>query len=251
MLKLFLLLMSLSSYGYLDLSASISYRSFPSSGGEISLESGYNMLFYGSGKGDSLIYGLLRPKLRLASSGVINSYDMSIEFFPISFLGFEIGHSKTISNYEDFDFYNCEEISCSGAITRDYVGQKLAFGLNSFLLMAKTYIYRNQYTSRNSVNPIGEFRYFSLANNNEDQNYFSQYAIGLRFKNNLLMIVSEYNRFIRSDEVYKMNLITYINKIGDNIFTFGLGTSKSTHVKEGFSTILQWKYNFKDSQKLF
>lgn len=251
MFRIIILLLTTNAYSYFDLATITSYRSYPSSGAEIAIESGKNIVIYGEGKGSSPIYGLVRPRLRLSTSGVINAYDASVEFFPISFLGFEIGHMKTISNYEDFDFYDCESVGCKGSIQRDYVGQKMALGYKNIVAIGQNYIFRNQYDYDNSNDPVGEFRYFSLANPKEDQSYFSRYALGYKLDKDLLLLVSEYNRFSKSKEVYRLNILAYVMKRQQSVYTFGAGTSKSTFIEEGFSAIFQWRYTFKESQKIF
>ena len=253
MYKILLLLLSLNSFAYFDLTSLLTYRSYPSSGGEVAIESGKNIVIWRKEGADkkSPLFGLIRPKLKLSTSAVINTYDVSLEVYPISFIGLDFGYRHTNSNYSDFDFYDCESINCTGDMKRSYFGQKMALGYKNFIAMGQAYIFRNSYNVQDKTQQVAEFRFFSRANATSDQNYYARYAVGYKFDKDLLVFVSEYNRFAKSKDVYRMNLLTYLKKVDNQIYTIGLGTSKSTFIEEGFSAILQWKYVFKASKKLF
>lgn len=225
-------------------------RSYPSLGGQVSLDLGKNFLLYGQGKEISPIYGLLRPSIKFDTSAVINTYDLALEFFPISFIGFHIGYIRTKSDFNEFPFYDCNLVACVGTIKRHYAGQKIALGYKSIIALGQSYIFKNKYDF-DSDNQVAEFRYFTLAHPNRDQNFFSRFAFGIRSGKSLYLLVREYSRFTQSKQKYSMNLLTYVKGFKSNIITFGVGTSKSTYYKEGFSAVFQWKYTFWDSQKLF
>jgi hypothetical protein len=70
----------------------------------------------------------------MSSSVVINSVQGEIQFFPISFVGFTLGHDW---QYRDWDstVFDCALVSCSGLIQRDYVITHLLYKYKNMLLV--------------------------------------------------------------------------------------------------------------------
>lgn len=253
---LFILLLPLSSYAHFDLSAGASLRSYPALGGEVNAQSGYNLLLWGSGPGSDKknpLYGLLRPAISAASSVVVNNYDARIELYPISFLGLVMGKKHIKSDYEDFPFFNCDEVRCKGTIDREYTQIKMALGYGKVLAMFNIIHSKNTYNDEDDEGkPVAEFRFATLANPEEDTMYRSQYMLGMKHNNKgILGVVAEYVSFADSDQTHNMDLLIYTTKPKDTTYVFGLGQFSSTHQAKGLIGVFQMKTDFIPSHKMF
>ena len=213
------------------------------------------MLLWGSGPGANKknpMYGLLRPTLSGASSVVVNNYDARVELYPISFLGFAAGRRHIQSSFEDFPFYNCEQVRCAGTIDRDYTQVKAAIGFGRFVTMANIIQSKNTYSDEdNEGKPVAEFRFATLANAKEDTMYRSQYVLAYKHSTGLIGIVAEYVKFDESDQTNNMDLLIYTTKSKSTTYVFGVGQFTSTHVAQGLIGVFQMRTDFLPSSKMF
>lgn len=119
------LLLSPTAWGKgFDLSLGGTFRSYPLSG-VAEAEAGYGALLWGSE--GAPWYGYLRPKLEGASAGTYNSGAVSLELFPISFLGVRAG-GESIQNDNEYSAYDCELYRCLGRFARTFVEAELTLG---------------------------------------------------------------------------------------------------------------------------
>lgn len=257
MLKfLFIFLLPLSTYAHFDLSAGTSFRSYPSLGGEANIQSGYNLLLWGSGPGPSKknpMYGLLRPALSVSSSAVINNYDARIEFYPISFLGLVAGKKYIQSDYENFSFFDCEKVRCIGSLDRVYTQIKMALGYGKILTMVNLIQATNKYDDIDDEGkPVAEFRFATLANPEKDKMYRSQYLLGMKHSNKgILGVVAEYVSFSESGQTHNMDLFIYTTKPKATTYVYGVGQFSSTHIAKGLIGVFQMRTDFIPSHKMF
>lgn len=101
-------------------------------------EIGYAQTLWGEGKRDNPLYGMIRPSVRLQTSGIINSADAKIEFYPISFLGFYVGKSFMSRQAKNLDGFNCEAIICKASqISRNLWGAQMALKLGPFFSIVR------------------------------------------------------------------------------------------------------------------
>lgn len=241
----------------LDLSAQTSFRSHPSVGGEVEIEAGYNQLLYGSGPGDAgknVLYGLARPSVALASSGVINAAKAKFELYPVSFLGVVVGHETIQSDYNEFTFFDCEnEVRCTGEIKRDYVQGRMALGAGPVVVSALVEESRNSYSAdKEGARPPGEFRFVVLANPEFDNHYRSQYVLGFKTSFGTLAAITEYVYFKESKTYNRMNLIGLTAKFARTYnWVLGAGSFESSEIDPGGIVVFQFKYSFAPSDKLF
>jgi hypothetical protein len=244
------LLLSNLSYASFDLSAGTNARSYPGVGGEAYIESGYNAVLWGKGIKKNPLYGLVRPAVRFSSSGVINSYDARVEFFPISFLGFVRGYQHINSRFEKFNFYNCENVRCTGDIKRDYTKAKLALGALGFISIVELTISHNEY-SGNGSEPVAEFRFATLAEAGQDSFNQSRYVLAYKHDKGVMGILTQYTKFSNSGQSHNMDLFIYSQRSDRTVYTFGAGQFMSSHWARGFVAVFQMRTNFLDTKAIF
>jgi hypothetical protein len=252
---IFLFLIPMSVYAHFDFSTNIGLRSYPALGGEVNLESGYNLVFWGSGPGadkKNPLYGLIRPAVSVGSSAVINNYDARLEFYPLSIIGFVVGKKHIKSDYEDFSFFDCEKIRCMGTIDREYKQFKMALAFGKLITMVNIIESENTYDDVDDEGkPVAEFRFALLANPEEDKMYRSQYLLGYKHSTGLVGIVAEYVEFSMSDQTHNMDILVYTTKSKDTTYVFGMGQFSSTHQARGLIGVFQMKTDFISSSKIF
>jgi hypothetical protein len=236
-----------------DLSAGAAARSYPAIGFETFAEFGYNQLIYGNAPGKGILYGLLRPSIRAASSAVINSYDLKLEFYPISILGIAIGHQNIRSDFDEFPFYDCDEIRCTGELKKDYAHIRAVLGYGPIVAIGMVEESRNIYDDPdNEELPVAEFRFAIRARNDFDANTRSQYILGYRTENkNMFALITEYVYFKESRQYNKMNLMAFQSKGKNSNITYGIGSFEATDQAQGLIGVFQYIYRFSPSFKLF
>ena len=233
-----------------------SLRSTPSVGGEVEIEAGYNQLLWGQGPGNSgsnVLYGLLRPSLTLASSGVINSAKARLEFFPVSFVGLAAGHEQVQSDFDGFTYFDCEQMRCKGEISRNFLQANLGLAIGPLVMLAFLEDSRNSYSEGKDPNQSpGEFRYIVLANPKSDRHHRTQYALGWKTELGTFAGMSDYIYFEKSKQYSKMNLLVLSAKFSQNYdWMFGAGELESSELAPGAIGVFQLRYFFSPSSKLF
>lgn len=207
---------------------------------------------YGDAPGKGIFYGLIRPSIKGSTSAVINSYDLKLEFYPISFIGFVVGHQKIQSDFDGFPFFNCDEIRCKGELKRDYVQFRTALGFGPIVAMIMTEESRNIYDDpEDEALPVAEFRFAVRANPDYDEYGRYQYMFGFKDQDQMYALVTEYTYFNKSKQYNKMNLVAYQTKAENSNVIYGIGSFESTDQKKGTIAVVQYVYRFSPSFKLF
>jgi hypothetical protein len=236
-----------------DLTLGAAARTWPAFGPVVDIESGYNMVFWGAGDKKNPLYGLIRPSIKIGSSGVINAYDARFEFYPISFISIAAGHKYIKSEWDEFNFYDCEQVRCTGETRRDYVEFKMAMGFAGVTTVGKVLASRNSYSDpENLSQPVAEFRFAALASPGSDEMYNSQYILGYNAFGGMIGIMADYIKFENSEETYNMDLLIYTHKKNNSTYVWGLGQFISSHWSgKGLIGVFQIKTNFLPTKKLF
>jgi hypothetical protein len=247
------LLVSFNANANFDLALGAAARTWPSLGPEATIESGYNMVFWGAGNKKNPMYGLIRPSVKIGSSAVINSYDARMEFYPISFISLAVGHKYVKSDYDKFSFYDCEEVRCKGELRRDYTEFKMAMAFSKFTAVGKVVMSRNSYDNpNNDSRPVAEFRFAAIANAEVDDMYTSRYVLGYKAFGGMIGIMSHYASFAKSDQTYNMDLLIYARKKESTTYIYGLGQFVSSHWSgRGLIGVFRIKTDFIPTKKLF
>lgn len=248
------LFISTNLFAQFDLNLGASGRSYPSIGGDLSASLGYNFVLWGEGNKSNPLYGLIRPAIDLSSSAVINSYTTKIEFFPISFFGIVAGKESTISNYKKFTYYDCDNVRCEGNIDRDFLTFKLALAYGPLVAMGSISNVKNTYSfdSQNPNTPVAEFRYATVVNPKEEEQYRSNYLIGFKTGIHTFGFATMYSLFHKSNQYYKTNFAIYKSQYKEDAsYVIGAGGLESSHQKAGRVVYFKWNWQILPTKKLF
>ena len=234
-ISLFLFIITGQAYAQFDLSYGGSLRSYPGVGGGINLELGYNQILYGApGSADSVLAGLIRPSIKGSTSGVVSNYDSRLSFYPLSFLAFGAGHQEYYSQYEDFTYYDCDQVRCTGKISKDYSFGKLALAAGNFIGTFFYKEFRNTYSTDSFPDrPVAEYQYALEVVPRSESEIQRSYFLGYKMGEAYLGFLSDQRQFILSDKDYQLNVGVYQTKISAFKTTFGLGSLQSSDAKPG------------------
>lgn len=116
-------------YSSIDINLFTLYRTKPIAGG-LQLNTGYNQLIWGD-TSTKPFYGFLRPNVTAFTAGQYNAYTYELEFYPVSFIGFEYG-SESVSNVGIYQDYDCEEFQCQKNFKNNYMRMNILFGYSFF-----------------------------------------------------------------------------------------------------------------------
>ncbi len=249
-MKFLLFLFSLNAIAGFDLSLGTSFRSYPAIGAEINAEAGFNQLLWGEVDKEKPFYGFIRPALSLSSSVVVNNYDARIEFNPISFVSFVRGYKHVTSKFDEFSFYECRKVRCTGDMKRDYSKLKFALGSHGLLTVVELGMYNNEYTG-STDEQVAEFRFATLADSQSDSMYHSRYVLGLKHDTGLYGLMADHTLLNGSGDTYNMDLFIYTTKIERSLYTFGLGQFYTSQVDKGIIAVFQMRTQFIEGMNLF
>jgi len=175
-----------------------------------------------------------------------------MEFYPISIIGVAVGHQVIQSDFDEFPFYDCDEVRCTGELKKDYAHIRAVIGFGPIVAIGMVEESRNIYNDPNKDElPVAEFRFAIRANNDFDQNTRSQYILGYRLKNDMIGLVTEYVYFKESRQYNKMNLAVFQQKNNKHNVTYGIGSFEATDQAIGMIGVVQYIYRFSPSFKLF
>lgn len=117
---------SASAKGELDYRFETFARTQPI-GAYLRAEMGYGQTIWGKGDRSKPLYGMIRPVVRVQTSGIINSAQARLELYPISFLGVYVGKGIMSRQASNLDGFNCDIIICKASnISRNLWGAQMA-----------------------------------------------------------------------------------------------------------------------------
>lgn len=242
MVKIFFLLSFLvtGAYAQLDLNLAASGRSYPSLGGSIYMESGWNYTFWE--KDQNLLYGLIRPAIYFDSSLVINTYGAKLGFYPISFAGIELGKETTNSQYEDFTYYDCSEVACKGTMDKSFITYKLGLSAGPIVTSGMVTQYQAKYDYDKANKPVAEFLYATLADPDTDSITFSRYIVGLKALGGFIGLIADYAHTQKTTQTFNSNYLLYGFRTDLGSLSFGAGNLTSDEVDPSAVIYFRWSY---------
>lgn len=253
-MKYFILLMllSLNAHAIFDLKIAGQGRSYPGVGGSGILTAGLNIPIWGNVEPGNIAYGLLRFQSELSSSVVVSHQDHSVTFYPISFIGLGAGRKEMKSDFEEFVFYNCDQVRCIGEMNKDYLFGKMILGWGPLLT---AFVYRDSritYTDpENTGNGAGEYEFVTVVDNKEETSTNRMYFLGLRLGSNILGAQSRNVKFHNSQQEFNMHFLFYNMKFDNIRFTLGAGNLYTTTQKPGPTAVFNLTYTFWENKALF
>lgn len=239
------------AFSQVDFKYGANLRSYPSLGGDFVAELGYNQLLWGS-SGSGPMYGLIRPSVEGSTSAVVSHYDSNLTFYPISFIGLGAGHKELTSNYEEFTYYDCDSVRCSGNLKKDYSFGKIALGYANLLTTFSYTEYRNTYSDKDNLNQaVSEYEYILVVNPKRENQIQRTYFLGYKLGENLMGMISDQIQFLESEKDYQLNIGIYQTQFGAFKTIFGIGTLQSSDQEPGVVGVLRLSHTLLPSLTLF
>ena len=252
MIYFLLLLLTLPAWAvpkYVDLAYGVQGRTLPALGAELYAESGYNLKFWGEKESPKdVLYGFIRPNLQASSSAVINAVKGEIEFFPISFIGFAAGRQYIDSNF-NFNFFECDDINCTGGFERNYVESKMVLGHAGWVAVGHYKV--ETLKGPDNGKPIGDWRNIIIGNPGEEVQIEKKLIFGKQFGNKLAGVMIENVQFQGSGQRRESFAAIYQERHGQTSYMIGAGALHTDQVPMGFVLYFRIHHNALPSLKLF
>ncbi len=247
----FLVLINFQAQANFDFNYGASARSYPSLGGDFTLNTGYNIPLWGT-PGQGVMYGLVRPSLELSSSVVVYHYDAKVTVYPISFLGLGVGKKELTSKYQEYTYYDCDKTRCEGKLSKEYAFGKLALGYGPFLTTFNYAEFENTYDDENKTNlNVAEYEFILAVNPVEERQIRRNYFAGFKYKGDIIGVVSDQHQFLKSQKDYQLNIAIYQMNFGNIKTVLGMGSLQSTDQKPGAVAVLRFTHVLLPSDALF
>ncbi len=245
-----MLILPAISFAKFDLNGGIQGRTLPALGAELYADAGYGQLLWGEREpGDkNVLFGLIRPSLAVSTSAVINSVKAEIEVFPISFIGMSFGRQYIHSNY-DFPFFDCEQVTCQGNFTRNYVETKMALGAKGWVTLL-SYRYDNL-NAPNKTRPIADWRHVIIGDPGEEVQIERKALIAKMMGVHMVGVLMENVRFEGSGERKESYAAVYQYKPEEVAYMIGAGTFRTSREPMGLIFYFRVNATLLPSLKLF
>lgn len=232
-----------------DLNYGMQGRTLPALGAEIYGNAGYNQKLWGKKETPKdVLYGLVRPSLSAATSAVMNSVKGEIEIFPISFLGFAAGREFQYSNFE-FNFFDCQEVTCRGEYTRNYVESKMVLGYKGVVVMGNYKV--DTLRGPNRDRPMADWRNVLIGEPGEEVQIDKKLMIGYLFAPHMVGVLIENTRFEGSHQRKESFAGIYQLRVKDTSYMMGVGGFHTDEQPMGFQFYFRIHHVALPSLKLF
>lgn len=176
---------------------------------------------------EKIMFGYVRPQLRVQTSGVVNSFDSRLEIFPISIFGLSLGHNSSFRQI-DFEGVPCETVTCRGQINRSYLQMQMVGGVSQFVLVGLLRFESLEGEAK------GRAQFYDEASSllaSQSGDTLSNIDAALLFKPtdsiNFGVLHSRY-RFQGSNQKADLNSLIYSHKAGVYQYQAGLGVYNSS-----------------------
>lgn len=249
-LTLYCFIFARLSFAQLDSYVEAASRSYPSFGGATALNLGYNQALLGNIAPDNIWYSMARLNIEANTSFVVHHFDYSAAIYPLSFLAMGAGRKEMQSDYQEFSFYDCDDIRCSGDLNKDYIFYKIILSYNSVIFNYKYLKSRNTYDGDDSK-PVAEYLSLTQVNPGDEKEISKQYFFGLKLSEDVWGYYTEFTEFTKSNQYSQMDLFIYNINRKPLSFTLGAGAFKSSEVDPGPIFIFNVKFEIKENLAIF
>jgi hypothetical protein len=244
-------LISLNVNASFDFNYGTNIRSYPGLGGGLKTNSGYTFLLRGTDK--SPLNSLLRVGLQADTSLVVQKLEPSITLYPLGFFGLSTGSTVMKSDYEDFDYLNCDQVRCTGDLNKRFILGKLALAYGPLISTAEYRASENSYsTNSNKTLSVLEYEYALKVQAEEEIEIDKKYFLGFKIsEKNLFGFLSSRAEFLESDKFFQMNIAIYSHSISNMNFVIGAGNFNNSDLSSSPLVIFQFKHQILPSMTLF
>ena len=236
---------ALRSFGQMDYDLRATVRSYPR-GLAFQSDVGYAQKIWGN---DDVMYGYIRSGLNLQSSVVVNYLGAQVDFYPISFLGISFGKTLGHRDYDEFQGFNCETLSCTNSIEKTHLGVNLA-------LAYKNLKFINFYKKQDFKNKTpGEFfaeEFSNLVGFEDDELVTNVSLLGYDINSKLMVgLLHMYNKMDKTSQRSRMNLFLANYTSGAFTYQLGLGEFYNRNSHRHLSSLFVVKWTGAKGLKLF
>jgi hypothetical protein len=144
-------------------------------------EAGFNKPVWGEWqKPEAYNYGFLRPVVRWTSSLTINTFDLALEFHPISFLTFSGGRSFDYRSSNTFTSVDCSRLQCDGLLRSDFGSAAVLLGGGRYFISSE--ITWSDVTPSNNLQSFYEEGYAVIGLKGHDRLFSQAHTIGVKLR---------------------------------------------------------------------
>ncbi len=239
------------AHAHFDAKTSLLARSYPGIGSSLALDIGYNFSLYGQ-KENILYYGLLRPSIIHYESIVVRDTQYKLSFYPLKNIEFSYGKQEYLSHYEKFSYYDCDEVRCTGTMSKNYSRVQLALGAKHIFITGSYTYYRNKYSYKENLDdlPVAEYDYGLMTNPKKEVQVRRAYISGINFENKRLGIIFQEDQFLESDTFSQMRIFFLENSWNKLKVTNAIGDFESSHQEKNFIYIFKLSWIFEKSENM-
>lgn len=186
-------------------------------------------------------FGYVRPVVNINTAGIMNQTGAELEFYPISLLGFAVGHS--FHQRPDFSTqFDCKLVSCQGTLQRTSIRTQVGLGFDRWF---STLTFRREWI-QSSV----KGRLFTdegagvIGNSGGDQLNTYNFVFGRTLSREISV---GYNllhaRFVQNRN-HSVTQIFFVNKIFKDFgLVVGAGSFHSDHMPIGLTVVTMLQFN--------
>ncbi|MBL6991174.1 MAG: hypothetical protein ISR65_15425 [Bacteriovoracaceae bacterium] len=246
LISIFILFHSTNTTASLDYSLNLEMRSYPSLGGNINFDAGYNYLFWGDNA--DIWYGLIRPSINFKSSLLLNGLEAKLEVYPISLLGIAVGYKWSDVN-TDFSFFDCgNSVYCQGQLTRGYITAKTGYAIDGFFLTAKANF--EKLTFSKTDKKFADYIYALEGNNAKDYLGKLEITTGKVFSNYTIGLIGEFATMRLNKSLYRSYYLFIKKPIRKYSVIVGGGSFQSDIQPIGAIIFINLSYIWAPNKKL-
>ncbi len=245
MILIFAAFYALKSLGNVDYDVRASLRGYPS-GIAVQSDIGYGQKLWGK---DDVMYGYIRPGINLQSSAVVNYAGAQLDFYPISFFGVSVGKTYGNRSYDDFQGFNCQELSCENSIEKTHLAINLALAYKKVKFIN---FYKKQDFDNKTPGSFFAEEFSNLVGFEGDKLATNASILGYDINKNLMIAyLHMYNKMENTNQRSRMNLILGNYKKGQFTYQVGAGNFYNRNSKNHFSALFVVKWTGAKGLRLF
>lgn len=222
-----------------DYAVQLQASSYPTSAG-VQADAGYGLPLWGDVTKDGFLYGYIRPGFSLVSAAVVNRFDAYIDIYPITLLGFRLGHAKSL-RFTDFSEIDCLTVECRGAIDSNYVEAKLQFGYGPVFVVGQ--LRAASWTASRAGKPFLEDDSYLPGRAGSDTALTQGATLGAKMSSSYSTgVYFTSNRFVYRSSNNSHASLFFQKELNDFRFVVGAGRYQSTIQNVGITSYLaiQW-----------
>lgn len=222
-----------------DYGLGIGAQSLPM-GGSAFFQGGYGQLLWDKTSVNPIYYSYLRPSFQFSTSGIINRGELALNYYPISFFGISLGHSKSL-RLSNSKVFNCDIINCLGILHSNFFKTEILLGYDHYFVIGK---FRYNFLSPSSTGrPFGDENSYLIGNATGDQLLAQDLIFGAKLGSHYKAGISlSSKKMIHHGSLQQFKTGFFQMVRGKWVYILGAGIYESNVQKPGFTSylLIQW-----------